>query len=116
MLYCQVPGYVGCFQNSYTDVHVMHENMTIQMCIEICRESPLETRYAVLRAGNGCRCQGGQFQMSSRNRVDDSQCYIPCAGDSYDICGGPYNPQYQSGDRISVYEGGYIKVFFNLAE
>ena len=107
-----VPGYVGCFPNSNTDTTVMNENMTIQMCIVICREPPHETRYAVLRAGNSCRCQGGLF--SSSNRVEDSECNIPCAGDPYDICGGPRTSGFQPRDRISVYEGGYIKVTFVL--
>ena len=112
----EVPGYVGCFPNRNTDFTAMLKHITIQMCIETCRKLPYETRYAVLRAGNSCRCQGGQFERSSSNRVDDSQCNIPCAGDPYDICGGPYNPQDPSGDRISVYEGGYMKIIFNLAE
>ena len=91
---------IGCFPNVNTDLtEIQRDNMTIQTCITLCREPPHETRYAVLRAGNTCRCQDGRFSRS--NKLEDLLCNIPCAGDPYDICGGPRN-------RVSVYDGKYL--------
>ena len=72
----------------------MHDNMTIQRCITLCRQK--NSVYAVLRAGNACHCQEEKFQ--NENRIEDSECNIPCAGDDSDICGGQQ-------ERMSVYDG-----------
>ena len=77
--------------------------MTIQMCIRLCRQQGKP--FALLRAGNSCRCQGGQFERNSNNKVGDSECNIPCAGDPYDICGGPGISDGSIPDKISVYDG-----------
>ena len=92
-----VPGYVGCFPNTNTDLIEIRNNMTIQKCLELCRQK--RTIYAVLRARNTCRCQNGTFL--DENKKDDSECNIPCIGDGNDICGGRGKGQ----ERISVYEG-----------
>ena len=71
--------------------------MTIQKCIDSCRQLGGNIRYAGLQTSNDCFCgtkdREKRFQLF---RKDDSECNYPCAGDNSTICGGDF--------KLSVYD------------
>ena len=111
----EAPGYIGCFQNSDAAFEGavglgMHENMTIQMCIDLCQQHGKQ--YAGLHDGNKCTC----FDDQPGDAVGNAECNTPCHGDQDDICGGRIDTTIDLGlnwydrDRTSVYEGRFANI------
>ena len=109
------PGYYGCvreaFGSSYRLLpdHPVDEDdpqreprwvdndMTIQKCINRCRQLDGDIRYAGLQSNRECFCGTTDRENSlSVYRLDDSECNFLCAGDRSTICGGNF--------KLSVYD------------
>jgi len=91
--------YVGCYVQPRADVECgsgrniqadmcyvaprLPNDQTNALCSRMCSPS---FAYSGTVWGTGCVC-GNTYQ----NKVDDSMCSTPCAGDPNDWCGGPQN-------------------------
>lgn len=93
--YVYPTGYKGCYTDSgsrslslfaYSNI-----NSTVEMCSAACTASGFQI--AGMEYGQECWC-GSELASNAMN-VTDSDCNMPCPGNSTEICG--------SGNRLSVY-------------
>lgn len=63
-----------------------HSSMTFDMCTSYCGNRGFAM--AGVEYGTECYC-GNQFSGGASLNLISDQCYMPCGGDSSQICGGP---------------------------
>uniref|UniRef100_A0A1I8GQJ8 WSC domain-containing protein n=1 Tax=Macrostomum lignano TaxID=282301 RepID=A0A1I8GQJ8_9PLAT len=85
---CEVQTFVGCFFESnhwpdFASLASTSNDMNRQKCNCLC--SKRGTSVFALREGNQCRC-GDNY--GNNGEAERSDCRLPCAGDSNQICGG----------------------------
>ena len=107
MMYCFILGYYllskepdfhGCYSNKknsiFREVAFTDDKMTITLCLNYCRSIE-----GMINAGlgKGKQCFCGDGTISLRSQKKDSDCKVPCKGDSDEVCGDKSN--------VSVYDG-----------
>eukprot|EP01060_Flectonema_neradi_P026543 TRINITY_DN3558_c0_g1_i2.p1 TRINITY_DN3558_c0_g1~~TRINITY_DN3558_c0_g1_i2.p1 ORF type:complete len:566 (+),score=98.19 TRINITY_DN3558_c0_g1_i2:50-1699(+) len=106
--------YVGCFSDSGNRVieHLVNDDfMTIEKCQEHC-STVSDSNYFALEASTWCGC-GNDYGRYGRSEY----CNEQCAGNSNEICGGPFamsvfrnvpNPTPTTNDNKFDYIGCYV--------
>ncbi|XP_066264382.1 kremen protein 1-like [Branchiostoma lanceolatum] len=82
---CADPGYIGCFSVAHIDDFFripLGQFITVESCIETCRNYPGKSIAAV--SMQGCICGSGVNHDSHAPFL----CTIPCGGNSDQTCGG----------------------------
>ncbi|KAF2135579.1 uncharacterized protein K452DRAFT_313887 [Aplosporella prunicola CBS 121167] len=87
--------YEGCYTDSvssrtFNDAVFYDSNMTISKCSEQC------TKWAYFGVEYGEECYCGAIFASSSTKASESECNLPCPGNSVEKCG--------AGDRLSAYK------------
>ncbi|XP_077991168.1 uncharacterized protein LOC144445478 [Glandiceps talaboti] len=96
-VHCNLPGYVGCMpynENQWQKASCRHGDdvehgkceASISGCIHFC-QYPSFT-YAGLVNGNECHCLTASSQFSRNDVMTNMNCYLPCAGNENQVCGG----------------------------
>ena len=99
--------YLGCFTNNVDGLTYVRygpdtvtntvTDVTIDKCFTLCQGSfAFNVQYAGLEAGNLCYCFREGDNYARLGKIDDSDCNLPCVGDSSQTCGGE--------DAIAVYD------------
>ncbi|XP_070556087.1 uncharacterized protein [Ptychodera flava] len=87
---CNFYGYHGCyyFSNCDNSVWTGHDNMTIQYCVEFCRNN--DTSIAMLNGayGSECICRDLNSTCTEWSNVSNAECNQVCPGADWQICGG----------------------------
>ncbi|XP_077994590.1 uncharacterized protein LOC144448281 [Glandiceps talaboti] len=93
---CNYFGYLGCYNHSRNnpllpDGSMVSDNMTIQLCLDYCRQ--FNTSYAGLygRLKNGemtCFCGLQNSTYWSNGEAVHGKCNKECLGDTSQVCGG----------------------------
>ena len=80
-------------------VKVDRENMTIENCIQFCKNDGYA--FAGVESEDECFCGNNP---PSQNSIPDSECNSKCSGDQTQICGGHW--------KISIYsyKTGYYSI------
>ncbi|KAJ8022124.1 WSC domain-containing protein 2 [Holothuria leucospilota] len=83
--------YIGCYEDQSTralsgDTYSDSSGMTIQTCIDFCRE--LDYPYAGLQAGSSCFCGDDNYDVY--NVKSDGECSTRCSGNNGLYCGGSW--------------------------
>ncbi|KAG6827237.1 hypothetical protein H0H92_012693 [Tricholoma furcatifolium] len=91
--------YLGCFTDSasarsLTALSVSFSGMTIELCLDFCNSQGgyYNLAYTGLEYGQECYCDW--VLQDTAVQVDDSECNMPCSGDSSEPCG--------AGNRLTV--------------
>jgi glucan endo-1,3-alpha-glucosidase len=81
---------IGCAVDMFVDARVLpgihfygQKDLTVDKCIVMCEDAGYT--FAGVEWGEECYC--GNNTLSSVQYVDDSECSMPCAGDSSETCG-----------------------------
>ena len=81
---------IGCAVDMFVDARVLpgihfygQKDLTVDKCIVMCEDAGYT--FAGVEWGEECYC--GNNTLSSIQYVDDSECSMPCAGDSSETCG-----------------------------
>ena len=74
-------------------VHELQGPLTIELCNALCLHDKKHAEkkfkyFGVQAGGSGCFC-GDAFGMFGQAKAD-SDCSLPCAGNSSEICGGDF--------------------------
>jgi hypothetical protein len=70
--------------------------------------------YAGSQAGDQCLC-GNTY--GSQGQAPESDCNIPCAGDSNEMCGGPFrNSIYATSDVCSLFFPFFFSIIFIIVK
>ncbi|KAF2170893.1 hypothetical protein M409DRAFT_35857, partial [Zasmidium cellare ATCC 36951] len=91
--------YQGCYLDNTSQRTLTHSSgrdfndQTVEMCTGYCQANGFN--YAGLEYGQECWCD---YQLSGATQEPDSDCSMPCTGNSSEICG--------NGNRLSVYYNG----------
>jgi hypothetical protein len=101
-----VPGWTsaGCWSDSSSDrvlsgiefANVGQHSVTNTKCIQYCAAKG----YSVAGTEFGGQCFCGNQLASSSTELEDSECDMPCEGDSTQICGG--------GNALTVYKSNSV--------
>ncbi|KAI6785672.1 uncharacterized protein J7T54_006006 [Emericellopsis cladophorae] len=75
---------------------VREDEMTVELCLEICGDGGTEYRFAGLQWARECWCASTLAGIAEK--VDDEECDMACEGDEEFACGGNL--------KLSVYETG----------
>ncbi|XP_070556931.1 scavenger receptor cysteine-rich domain-containing protein DMBT1-like [Ptychodera flava] len=121
---CNFYGYHGCYHFSTCNNNIWtgHDNMTIQYCVELCRNNDSSVAMLFGEFGSECICRDLNSTCAEWSNVSNAQCNKLCSGSDwlacggghslasvYDIqmgaCGGEY--QQQTGTIYSPYFPGY---------
>jgi hypothetical protein len=88
--------YLGCWRDAVNRVlptPISAPNMTVGKCVASCQDRGFS--YAGLQNGSQCFC-GNSYQRLEK--LDDSNCQTPCAGNHDESCGGWWaNSVYSTG-------------------
>jgi len=80
----------GCMQEvagrALTGLSLSQANMTVELCTTACAAGGFT--YAGLEYGQECYCGNALVNGATVSSVS-TQCLMPCAGNSAEICGGP---------------------------
>lgn len=85
--------YQGCYSDSISNRVLSGASepnpniVTQEYCIEYCSQTDGGYSFAGVEYGKECYC-GHQLASSSAKEAD-TDCYMPCAGNSSESCGGP---------------------------
>ncbi|XP_070559351.1 scavenger receptor cysteine-rich domain-containing protein DMBT1-like [Ptychodera flava] len=125
---CNFYGYYGCYNFNDCDNNIWtgHDNMTIQYCVEFCRNN--DTSVAMLTGArmelSECICRDLNSTCDVWSNVSNAKCNQVCSGANWQICGGGayhasvYDVQMgacggeyhnQTGTIYSPYFPGYYK-------
>ncbi|CAJ0904389.1 19657_t:CDS:2 [Entrophospora sp. SA101] len=86
--------YIGCIHDNFycgkramndDDKIITDENLTVDKCIDLCRERKF--KLAGLEAGNQCFCSDSYIGLGG---IRDEHCSSSCVGNSSQICGGSW--------------------------
>ncbi|XP_072045085.1 uncharacterized protein [Amphiura filiformis] len=90
---CQEPGYVGCYHDEPHDSmfragHDTDRGMDLATCKAFCRTK--RAKYVGLKNTQECHCgrNGVHLGQPTHEKFKDSECQMPCSGNSDEICGG----------------------------
>ncbi|XP_070556988.1 kremen protein 2-like [Ptychodera flava] len=85
---CNYDGYDGCYEvvNCELSEEFVNDKMTIQLCLEYCRNN--DFMLGMLQSGDRCICRDKDAKCDSWQRKENTRCYVPCGGDESQACGG----------------------------
>lgn len=95
--------YQGCIQEvagrALVGKFADQTDMTVETCIGSCYRAGYA--YAALEYGSQCFCASGLSNGASLSNTSN-QCNMPCAGNRYELCGGPNAVQLYKTTRIKA--------------
>ncbi|KAK4231908.1 WSC domain-containing protein [Podospora fimiseda] len=93
-----VPGYVGCYTDSTPRVLPQQVTVSGSLTIEKCKAACKSQGHTLAGVEFASECYCGSVTPSNSIKLADTECNMPCAGDSSQQCGNAW--------KVSVYQTG----------
>jgi len=93
----EVPGYIGCYKDSPDRVLNEKDQQTDSNTPETCRTFCKGYKFFGVTYGSQCFCGNVRNKPETHKETTESDCQMPCKGDSKRMCGG-------SNWRMDVYQ------------